>query len=409
MNTAIIHLAWKNVWRSRLRSGIIIGAIAIGLFAGTFITSFMSGWIFNSIVTDIKNQSAYVQIHNPNFIDSNDINAYYMQDDVNSVLNTVPEVSGYTNRLNLTVMLSSASNVTGVAVKAVHVNDEKTVSTIALNIKDTDGSFLGDEIATPIVISSKTAEHLKVRLKSKIILTFQDTTKETQSIAMRVGGIFKSSNSVFDSTTAFVKYDDILPFTGLPERAVHETALLVDNFYEADKAAEQLKTLLPKLQIRQWNELRPELGLMLSWSEFMHFLTLLLFLSALAFGIINTMLMAVLDRTKELGMLRSIGMDKKRIFRMIILETIFLTFIGSAIGILLAFIIVRITSQSGIDMTFMLNENMARHGFTTIVYPIFNLKAFARIVLLVTVTGILSAIYPALRALKLNPTEAMKN
>ena len=407
MQTMLIRLSWKNIWRNKLRSGTILGSIATGLFAGTFMSALIAGWVITSVEADIRNQLSYIQIHSPGFTDNNDINTWFNQLEVEQAVRQTPEITYAGFRLILNGMLASAANVSGVSIRAVDVEEEKTISNLYQTIPDSCGSFLSDE-RMPIVVSEKMAEKLKVRLKSKVIFTFQDATGDMQSLAFRVSGIFKTSNSAFDESTVYIKIDDIFSVTGLPEGARHQAGLMVDKLETAPVAESKLKALLPNMDIQRWDEIQPEMGLMFSWIEMLTMIVLVIFLLALSFGIINTMLMAVLERTRELGMLGAIGMSKRRIFSMIMLETIFLTFVGSLIGIILGAVIVGWTSRNGIDLTFIGGNLFEDYAFVAVVYPKLNMKMLIQITVLVILTGILSAIYPARKALKINSLDAIR-
>ena len=403
----LIRLSWKNIWRNRLRSGTILGAIAIGLFAGTFMSALISGWVTNSIEADIRNQLSYIQIHSPGFEDNNDISAWFKQSDVEQAIRQTQEITNVSFRLKINGILASAANVAGVSIRAVDVESEKATSNLYQAIPDSCGSFLEDE-KMPVVISKIMAEKLNVRLKSKVIFTFQNANGEMQSLAFRVGGIFKTSNSAFDEGMVYVRISDIFEVSGLPEGMVHEAGLMVDKMATAVVAESKLKVLLPDMDVMRWDKMQPELGLMYSWIDMLTMIILVVFLLGLSFGIINTMLMAVLERTHELGMLGAIGMSKRRIFNMIMLETIFLTGVGSLVGIFIGAAIIGWASKSGIDLTLVGGDMFEDYAFVTIVYPVMNLKMFLQIVGLVIITGIISSIYPARKALKLNPLEAIR-
>ena len=407
MQTMLIRLSWKNIWRNKLRSGTILGSIAVGLFAGTFFSALIAGWVITSVEADIRNQLSYIQIHSPGFADTNDINIWFNQSDAEQAIRQTPEITNASFRLIINGMLASAANVSGVSIRAVDADTEKATSNLYQTIPDSCGSFLSDE-RMPIVVSEKMANKLKVRLKSKVVFTFQDATGEMQSLAFRVGGIFKTSNSAFDENTVYVRVGDIFDATGLPEGARHQVGLMVDKMEIAPVAESKLKALLPDMDIQRWDEILPEMGLMFSWISMLTMVILVIFLLALSFGIINTMLMAVLERTREIGMLGAIGMSKRRIFNMIMLETIFLTGVGGVVGIVLGAVIIGWTSQTGIDLTFLGADLYEDYAFVPVVYPALNLKMFMQIVVLVILTGILSAIYPARKALKLNLLEAIR-
>ena len=403
----LMRLSWKNIWRNKFRSILILSAIAIGLFAGTFTIAFIAGWGRATIETEICNQLSHTQIHTPEFSYNYDINSYFFQDQVAPVIDSVTHLNSVSYRLKLYGVLASASNTVGTFVHAIDPEDEIATTTLHQYIPDSLGTFLQSG-KLPIVISQRTAKKLKARLKSKVVLSMQDAKGDMQSMAFRVGGIFKTNNSMFDESTIFVRKSDILPYTGLPAGVAHEVAILAENVSSGKTVTEALSKALPQMDVQGWNELQPALGLIHAWTDLINVIILSIFLVALSFGIVNTMLMAVLERTKELGVLACIGMNKRNIFKMVMFETLCLTVVGSAVGILLASWVIGYTGEHGIDLGFMLNANYERFGFSSVVYPILETRAFLEIIALVVITGMISAIYPARKALKINSWEATK-
>jgi ABC-type antimicrobial peptide transport system permease subunit len=143
------------------------------------------------------------------------------------------------------------------------------------------------------------------------------------------------------------------------------------------------------------------------YANFLGYIYVGIILLALAFGIINTMLMSVLERVKELGMLMAIGMNKTRVFSMIMLESVFLTLTGAAVGLIITYVVVQITGRTGINLA-MWAEGLEAIGYSAIVYPVVTAENYVVILVLVIITGIISAIWPARKALKLNPAEALR-
>jgi putative ABC transport system permease protein len=133
----------------------------------------------------------------------------------------------------------------------------------------------------------------------------------------------------------------------------------------------------------------------------------IIILAALAFGIVNTMLMVVLERTKEIGMLTAIGMNKKKVFSMIMLESVFLSLIGGVAGMIISYLVVRLTEHTGINLS-QYAEGFAALGYSADVYPQISAGFFGIVTILIILTGILSSVYPATKALKLNPVEAIR-
>ena len=404
----IASLAWKNIGRNRVRSGVIMGAIAIGLFAGTYLSALMTGWMIGTINDDINNFMSHVQIHDSAFIANSDINSCFLKTPVAEHIAESGIDARTAYRLKLNGMLASAGNVVGITVKGVFRDQEMQTTTIWKQIPDSLGSFFPDDFRIPIVISAKTAEKLKVRLRSKIVFTFQDINGDMQSLAFRVCGIFRTTNGMLDESMAFVLYDDIFPATGLPQDAVHEAGILFRDLQASENLAPQIGALFPDMKVEDWCEMNPMLAMSLEWINLMAVIIIGIFLLALSFGIVNTMLMAVLERTHELGMLGAIGMSKKSMFSMIMLETVFLTLVGSFVGIILAVALLLPSIRTGLNLTPLMGDAFVDWGFGSVIYPIVNITMFVEIVILVIAAGILSAIYPALKALKLKPLEAIR-
>jgi ABC-type antimicrobial peptide transport system permease subunit len=135
---------------------------------------------------------------------------------------------------------------------------------------------------------------------------------------------------------------------------------------------------------------------------------MLIIMLALGFGIVNTMLMAILERTRELGMLAAIGMNKQRIFFMIMLESVFLSLTGGVLGIIVSTILIAWTNHTGINLG-SFTEGFEKMGYNPMLYPSLDPVFLINLTLMVISTGILAAIYPARRALKLHPAEAIRN
>jgi ABC-type antimicrobial peptide transport system permease subunit len=165
--------------------------------------------------------------------------------------------------------------------------------------------------------------------------------------------------------------------------------------------------MLPGLEVRNWIEVRPEMGLITSTIAVEVYIILGIILFALAFGIVNTMLMVVFERTRELGMLMAVGMSKSRVFGMIMLETVFLTVIGGIIGMVISAFLVYYFHKTGIDLSSM-SKGLGSYGFDSHIYPFIKNALYFHLSLMIFCTAILAAILPARKALKLNPVEAIR-
>jgi ABC-type antimicrobial peptide transport system permease subunit len=129
---------------------------------------------------------------------------------------------------------------------------------------------------------------------------------------------------------------------------------------------------------------------------------------ALAFGIINTMLMAILERTREIGMMVALGTNKIKIFLLVLFETIYLTLAGAPIGILAGWLACGYYYKNGLDVSGMGKELMSSFGYSTLIYPEFPADKFVGVLLIVFATAIISCLFPATKALRLRPADALR-
>lgn len=249
---------------------------------------------------------------------------------------------------------------------------------------------------------------LRYRLRSKIVFTITDKNGALVNETFRVCGIFKTDNATFDRKNAFVPAKNLYPICGLKKNEIHEIVILLDEHSQLLRVQNNIKKAFPKLGVFNWKELVPDAGMMSDYMSLFNYIILGFILFALAFGIINTMLMSVLERTKELGMLMAIGMSRKKIFGMIVLETTYLSLSGATIGMFIGWVLILITGKTGLNFD-SVGDGFEAMGWASSVYPSISADYFFGISFMVVVVSILSSIAPAIKALRLVPIEALKS
>jgi len=252
-----------------------------------------------------------------------------------------------------------------------------------------------------------TDEALDYRIRNKIQITISDKEGNPIQGIFRVCGIFKTTNTGFDQTSVFVNTGELARLYGGDEILTHEIAILLNSIEDAGTVREKLIRFSGDNSVRTWKELAPDAAMMNDFMIMYYFIFIGIIMLALAFGIINTMLMAILERTRELGMLMAIGMNRRRIFKMIMLETVFLTVVGAVAGMLSGWTIAEALGKTGIHFTGW-GEGFEAIGFAARVYPVVTLEFFVFTTIMVITTAIISSIWPARKALKLNPVEALR-
>ena len=401
MKTLLI-IAWRNVWRNRLRSSIVIASIVLGIWSGLFIMAMTAGLNEQRLKSSIDTYLSHIQIHNSGFQENFDKKDTIAESGILfKEIDTMKSVVAYSKRLVIQGMASTARGNYGVKIIGIFPEEEKNVTDISQKL--TQGTYLYKLKNNPIVIGEKLANKLGAKVNSKIVLNFQDASNNTIATSFRVEGIFKTVNSSFDEGNVFVKYNDIAPLTGLSGN-YHEVAILCDNIDQTEAVKSEIKT--PNL-VESWDELSPELGYAQKTMSNFIYIFMGIILLALAFGIVNTMLMAVLERKREIGMLLSVGMNKKKVFTMIIVETLFLALIATPLGILLSVWTIEYFGVHGINLS-AVAKGLESLGMGARVFTQLPFSMYFDITLMTLIVALISAIIPARRALKLNPAEAVK-
>ncbi len=400
----LFKIAWRNIWRNRIRSLVVIASVAVGLFAGMFMIAFIEGMAKQEIDSTVETQLSHIQFHNPAFIEDKDAN-YIIENGraIIDILKKNKDVKAVSGRVITTGMISSTSSASGVEIHGIAPDEESAVTSISKNV--IEGAYFTGAKRNEIVIGKKLAEKLGVKLHNKIVLTFQSKSGDLTAGSFRIGGIFRSRNSAFDQTTVFTRFDDLAGLLGTGN-GIHEIAIILKDGQKTTQVAKELKKEYPLLLVQTWTELSPQMALLTGIMDQVMYVIIGIILLALMFGIINTMLMAVLERQREFGMLMAIGMNKPRVFFMILLESVMLTCAGIPAGILFTIVTVGSLARHGIDLS-AFSQALSQFGFSNIVYPELQHSMFLPVTLMTAFTAVLSAIYPAIKALQFKPAEAI--
>jgi putative ABC transport system permease protein len=402
----LVKIAWRNIWRNKVRSFVVIIALALGLLAGTFTSGFYEGMMNQRIDSVIKSEMSHFQFHDTNFRDELLVK-YYMKEglDIQENLKSDPSVVGSTGRVISTAMMQSSNKSGGVKLIGISPDEESTVT--GLNEKVTDGEFFEGVKRNPILISHKMAESYKLKRGSKTVIQLQDINGDIIALSFKVVGIYKSGNGMLDEMNAYILRSDLQSILGLEPSHFHEIAVLLNQHDLAEPTARMYQEAYPKQEVKAWLDLAVGMRYMVQSSGTVAFVIVGIILVALLFSIINTMLMAVMERTKELGMLMAVGMNKTKVFFMIMLETVFLSMIGGPLGLFVAFVTIEYFGKFGLSLGSM-GDTYGEMGFATVVYTTLSFESYFTITVMVLIMALLAALYPARKALKLNPSEAIR-
>lgn len=401
----LVKIAWRNVWRNKLRSSLVILSIVLGIWAGLFLMAMVLGLNEQRVGGAVNTYLSHVQVHNPQFIA--DQNIQYFIANKKQVIDNIKannNIKAYAERIVTTGMVANAKGSKGIQIFGVHPEKEKKISTISRQLKK--GAYFSKFKKNPAVIGEKLAKKLSLKIRSKIVVTLQDFEGNLTSAMFRVEGIFKTNNSIFDESSIFVHAKDLDKIIGM-HGEIHQIAILGHDMQTVTPIKNDLLSKLPNQKVESWSEISPELGYAQEMMGSMIYIFMGIILIALAFSIINTMLMAVLERKKELGMLMSIGLNKKRLFAMISIETIFIVLIATPIGIILSYTSITYFQINGINLA-SVAEGLESLGIGSKIYTSLPKDLYISITAMTLVVAFLASLFPARRALQLKPAEALK-
>lgn len=400
----LVKIAWRNIWRNKLRSIVVILSIAVGLTAGAFYFAFSLGMIEEHISSSITSQLSHIQVHHSDF-KKDQPGKTTIEDGMTLVekINQDERVKASTGRVLVSGMVSSSRANSGVSISGVIPEMEDEVTGLASKL--VDGAYFEGVKKNPVIIGQKLAEKLKVELKSHIILTFENSKGEFVQGRFKIVGLYKTKHTMFDETNVYARMEDIQNILGSDR--MNEIAVLLNNNEDLEPTKASIAALAPNEKVETWKEYASELNYMISSTSQYLYIFMFIILLALLFGIINTMLMAVLERVKELGMLMSIGLNKVKVFTMIVIETVFLALVGGPLGILISYILIAYFHVVGLDLS-NFSGAFESMGFSSIIYPNLAWNYYLEIALLAIFTALIGALYPAWKALQLNPSEAIR-
>lgn len=406
----LIKLAWRNLWRNKLRTSIMIGTMVFGLMGVVAMIGFMNGLVDSMIKNAITWQTSHLQIHQSEYLINPEIKEIIPDSDaITATLTSQLDVKAVSERFLADGMIASARSTRGIRINGINIEQERRITPLARHILQ--GEWLNEEGKNPLLVSQKTAQRLKLRIGSKVILTLSDINGDVSGAAFRVRGIFKTPSTTFDDRNVYVRKADLENIAGLT--GAHEISILLkvndENVLEQARAFTQSflsQAVGDQLVVRKWLEIQPLLSTMMSSMDISNQVMLVVFVLALTLGIINIMLMSVYERTREFGVLMAVGMEQHKIRSLIILETLFLGLSGCALGLIGSAVMIKILSITGLSLS-GLSDGLGAYGVDTLLFPRVSFSEYQMIIVAIFVASLFAALYPARQILKHRPVDAM--
>lgn len=403
-----LSLAWRNIWRNKRRTLVILAAIVIGVWCMVFLGALMRGMMVEMVRNGISTLTGHIQVHHKGYNSDPVIeNSMNHPAQVIAVLDkSLPSGSLWAARVRVNAVANNARHNAGVTLVGIDPKAEAKVSFIGKAV--TQGEYLkpGDDYG--VLMGHALMEKFETRLGHKLILMSQDTQKHIASRAFRIKGIYRAEQRNTEKQFVFVTKSAAQAMLKMGT-SISEIAVLLPKDDLTDQVAALLREKLPDTyEVLTWPRLLPIVkGYLQMMEGFVRIWNVVVFV-AMGFGIVNTTLMAVFERIREFGLLKSLGLKPWNIIKGVMVESFFLLLIGSVIGNALGLLSIWALSFHGIDLS-ALSQGTELLGIGRTLYPELHIEDLLIANLVVLVLGLLVSLYPAVKAARFTPVEALSH
>ena len=405
----ILRLAFRNIRKNFRRSVITVLAISMGLAVLILSVTLRTGQYEGMINSGVSQLAGHVIVQKKGYHAEREVEMYLEgRADLHQKLSTAFPEATITTRSYVGGLLTSTSGPSVAALNAIDPASEKDISDFADKV--VDGEWISDNIKD-IMIGINMAETLDVELGDKLVFT-GSFDGEMNSQLFRVKGIFKSGASELDAFVAFVNNKAVEQLMQ-KQNIAHQLAVHLPNVEQTEEADKLIKSMITdaELEILPWPEALPDIVNMIKVDEVSNESINVIIFIIVAMGILNTMLMSVLERTKEFGVILAIGMRPQKLAFMVLAEGFLLGVIGAVFGLIIGVLISYPLVVNGLDMSAQMGDG-AMVGDTvtsTIMYGKYNWVYTGLYMVMAIGFSVLSAAYPAWKLTTFKPVEAMRH
>ncbi len=422
----LVKIGWRNLWRNP--RGTLLTALALGLGLALLLISLglLDGGHEQTIADGVRLGPGHVVIQAKGYQDSGSDELLLPAQVVSRIegfLQTAEMkklVRGVSPRLLATGLLSSSANSAGVRIMGVIPQDEPAVSFIPQRI--VEGTYLSDNRPSGVVIGAELARELEVKIGSRVVLMTQalrqpgvetknGAGEEMQSTLLRVSGIFRTGLQAVDANIIQLPLPAVQTLLGVPDGQVTQVALLLQQEGDSPMVARALlKQLTGKpVEVLTWRESIPMLAQILGLDHAFNYIMNGVILAMVGLGILNTILMRVLERRYEFGVSKALGLRPGQLAVMVIGESLALTAISLALGLALGLSVEHYFATSGLDLRWIFKADLPS---ALVLDPIlYSRLSSNRIIWSVSIVFAMTTVisfYPALKAARTELPDALK-
>ncbi|PSW06942.1 ABC transporter permease [Photobacterium lipolyticum] len=397
-------LAWRNLWRNYRRTLIMLFAICLGVWAMIFMTALSRGMVDGMVQDGIRNLPGHVQVHHPDYLDDPSVVNSFAEPDARFLeALQAPEVTGWAMRVKVPAVISSERDTRGITLLGV---DAKSELQISFDQQDmVAGEFLHEGNSRGVVIGAKLVEKLETRLGKRIVIMTQDPDNNIVDRGFVISGVYRSDIPGYEELYVYADRRLVQLMLAI-EQQISEIAITGTDYRDNTRLKEAISaSAAANLQVQTWKERDKYLATMVDVMDGFILVWIIVIFLALSFGLINTLIMAVFERVREIGLMRALGMRGSSVLLIILLESLLLLLLGLAVGNAIALVSIFLI-KDGIDVS-AVAEGMAMFGAGTVLYPVLKLSDLVLANVVVIILGLLTCLYPAWRASRYDPIVAL--
>lgn len=405
MNAALellLPLAWRNLWRNPRRSALVMVAVAIGLLSIVDFTALMQAWSRSTVTASLRTLTGEGQIHAPGYLGDPCVQ-HRMAPPSGALLAQLDsgEVKAWAPRVRVPAMARSERASLPVTLVGIDPRREQGLSFIADPLAE--GRHLRDADDGGVLIGRKLARRLKTGVGKRIVIMSEAADGRLGERGFRIVGVYPAAERT-ESTFVFTGLHTGQKMLGIGD-AVSEVSFMLRDPSQLDLYLHGLRKAAPSLDVQPWRTLQPLTEAMSRFANSFVGLWLGVMSVLVAFGVVNTLLMAVYERVREFGLLQALGLRPRLIVVEVLLESAFLTACGVLLGAAGAVALIA-GFHDGLNLGF-LARGAEWLGAGHVLYPQFDWPALLRACLLVWTLGVLASLWPAWRAARRSPVAVL--
>ena len=402
-------IATRNLLRNPRRTLIMVAGTTFGIVGYIFVLGFFDGFFENTIENSTRYITGHVQVERPGFRRELAPEAAIASPQaLVTELRSVPGVAAAAPRVQAQALASTAAKSDGIMLVGIEPVAERAVTFIDRTV--VEGRALAPGADREAMIGRELAERLRLRLGEKIVVMAQAANGELGTAAYRVSGIFATESATFDGAFVFVTLAAAQSLLGLEAR-VSTINLRLDERSRTAGAVEDLRARFGSgdLAFAPWQELLPQLEEMVKFNRVVTNILLAVLLLVVATAIMNTVFMAVAERTREFGVMMALGTSPQAVLRMVVYETLVLLLVAALAGYGAGIAVVAYLGRAGMDLSGFFRGYAAIPGLTGVVYPLVTSESVVPPGVALIVVGVLVSLYPAAKAARLDPSLAIRH